>query len=61
MDLLECSPLFLLLPIDRPLDDGGERVKEKTSLAVLEQSFQELDSRKIKDTLSSFLPDIPGL
>lgn len=33
---------------------------EKLSLSDIEQSFKELTSHKIKDSLSSFLPHIPG-
>lgn len=37
-----------------------EREKEKASLEFVEKSYQELNSKKIKDSLSSFLADIPG-
>ena len=29
-------------------------------MELLQQSYHSLTSKKIKDTLSSFLPDIPG-
>ena len=38
----------------------SERTKEKASLDQLQKAYTELNSRKIKDPLSSFLPDIPG-
>ena len=37
-----------------------EREKEKAPLEFVEKSYQELNSKKIKDSLSSFLADIPG-
>ena len=36
----------------------GER--ERASLEFVEKSYQELNSKKIKDSLSAFLDDIPG-
>ena len=38
----------------------SEQSKEKASLDQLQKAYTELNSRKIKDPLSSFLPDIPG-
>ena len=38
-----------------------DEIKEKTAFEDLEQSFKTLTSRKIKDKLSAFLPDIPGM
>ena len=38
-------------------DDGCIK---KASIKILEDSYKELNSRQIKDSLSSFLPDIPG-
>lgn len=43
-----------------PLEEDSESTKEKASLEVVEHSYKELNTRKIKDSLSSFLPDIPG-
>lgn len=40
--------------------DVSERSKERASLNSLQKAYNELNSRKIKDPLSSFLPDIPG-
>lgn len=40
--------------------EPSERNKERASLDLLQKSYNELNSRKIKDPLSSFLPDIPG-
>jgi hypothetical protein len=40
--------------------EASERSKEKASLDQLQKAYTELNSRKIKDPLSSFLPDIPG-
>lgn len=49
-----------LLCIDPPqeADNGGA---QKPSIEILEENYKELNSRKIKDSLSSFLPDIPGI
>ena len=38
-----------------------DEIKEKTAFEDLEQSFKTLTSHKIKDKLSAFLPDIPGM
>lgn len=38
-------------------EEGG---KEKASLELLQHNYNDLNTRKIKDSLSSFLPDIPG-
>jgi len=38
-----------------------DEIKEKAAFEDLEQSFKTLTSRKIKDKLSAFLPDIPGM
>ena len=39
----------------------SERNKGRASLDSLQKAYTELNSRKIKDPLSSFLPDIPGI
>ena len=39
----------------------NESNKERASLGLLQEAYTELNSRKIKDPLSSFLPDIPGV
>lgn len=44
---------------DPPHEEGGDSVK-KVSIEILEESYKELNARKIKDSLSSFLPDMPG-
>ena len=46
-------------PLEPPVEER-EREKEKASLEFVEKSYQELNSKKIKDSLSSFLADIPG-
>ena len=46
-------------PLEPPAEER-EREKEKASLEFVEKSYQELNSKKIKDSLSSFLADIPG-
>ena len=38
-----------------------DEIKEKAAFEDLERSFKTLTSRKIKDKLSAFLPDIPGM
>ena len=38
-----------------------DEIKQKAAFEDLEQSFRTLTSRKIKDKLSAFLPDIPGM
>ena len=41
--------------------EENEMGREKTSsIDLLQQSYHSLTSKKIKNTLSSFLPDIPG-
>ena len=40
--------------------EASQRNKKKASLDMLQKAFTDLNSRKIKDPLSSFLPDIPG-
>ncbi len=40
-------------------DDNGST--KKASIEMLEESYKQLNARKIKDSLSSFLPDIPGV
>ena len=38
-----------------------EKVREKvSSMNLLQQCYQTLTDKKIKDNLSSFLPDVPG-
>lgn len=46
--------------VDPPQEEDGDGVK-KVSIEILEESYKELNSRKIKDSLSSFLPDMPGI
>ena len=53
-------PLLPLPFLPEVPHSAGERTKEKASLDILQQAFLELNSRKIKDPLSSFLPGIPG-
>lgn len=43
-----------------PLGEGDGGGVQKASFETLEDHYKELNSRKIKDSLSSFLPDIPG-
>ncbi len=51
--------VIIALYLDPPQEgDGGGA--QKASIEVLEHHYKELNSRKIKDSLSSFLPDIPG-
>ena len=38
----------------------AEDSKEQASVELLEQWYQSLLQHKLKDTLSSFLPDVPG-
>ena len=50
---------------DLPDTDGGregeEKVREKvSSMNLLQQCYQTLTDKKIKDNLSSFLPEVPG-
>lgn len=45
--------------LDPPAEEESGNQK-KASIETLEQSYKELNSRKIKDSLSSFLPDVPG-
>lgn len=47
--------IFAELPTEE-----NEGTMKKVSIEVLEESYKELNSRKIKDSLGSFLPDIPG-
>ena len=47
-------------PKDTVTHEVSERSKEKASLDQLQKAYTDLNSRKIKDALSSFLPDIPG-
>lgn len=56
------SHLFHTLPhlSPEPPVEEREREKEKAPLEFVEKSYQELNSKKIKDSLSSFLTDIPG-
>ncbi len=46
-------------PTDPPIEGELEN-SNKVSLNNLEGSFKDLDSQQVKDTLSSFLPHIPG-
>ena len=46
-------------PTDPP-SEGEMENSNKVSLSNLEGSFKDLDSQQVKDTLSSFLPHIPG-
>ena len=52
--------LIFLLNLEPPLEEG-EGGKEKASLELLQHDYNDLNTRKIKDSLSSFLPDIPGV
>ncbi|XP_065892661.1 mediator of RNA polymerase II transcription subunit 19-like [Dysidea avara] len=45
---------------ERKTAETQDEIKAKTAFENLEQSFKLLTSRKIKDKLSAFLPDIPG-
>jgi hypothetical protein len=45
---------------DEVAHQTNESNKERASLGLLQEAYTELNSRKIKDPLSSFLPDIPG-
>lgn len=47
------------ISIDPPQESDNSGVR-KASIEILEDHYKELNSRKIKDSLSSFLPDIPG-
>lgn len=38
----------------------GDSDTKKTSIEMLEESYKQLNARKVKDSLSSFLPDMPG-
>lgn len=51
--------LINLLIIEPPHEEDGDNVR-KVSVEILEESYKELNSRKIKDSLSSFLPNMPG-
>lgn len=44
-----------------PPPKDSETKSNKTSIESLEQSYKELNSRKIKNSLSSFLLDVPGI
>ena len=50
----------LFYSILEPPSEEGEGGKEKASLELLQHDYDDLNTRKIKDSLSSFLPDIPG-
>ena len=52
--------LFFLLNLEPPSEEG-EGGREKASLELLQHDYNDLNTRKIKDSLSSFLPDIPGV
>ena len=54
------SLLLFLLNLEPPSEEG-EGGKEKASLELLQHDYNDLNTRKIKDSLSSFLPDIPGV
>ncbi|CAI7993071.1 Mediator of RNA polymerase II transcription subunit 19 [Geodia barretti] len=58
--LLSFQPLLLPHIGTEVSREASERSKEKASLDQLQKAYTELNSRKIKDPLSSFLPDIPG-
>ena len=45
--------------LELPREEDNTSVKN-VSVEILEDSYKELNSRKIKDSLSSFLPDMPG-
>lgn len=44
---------------DSPIEDDAPNGK-KVSIEILKESYKELNPQKIKDSLSSFLPDTPG-
>ena len=54
------KPKNVCTHVEAPVEDDDNTTK-KPSIEMLEESYKELNSRKIKDSLSSFLPDIPGL
>lgn len=53
------NSVFMSCAIDPPQgsDNAG---MQSAAIEILEDHYKELNSRKIKDSLSSFLPDIPG-
>ena len=51
----------LVYPVVLFSAETQDEIKEKAAFEDLEQSFKTLTSRKIKDKLSAFLPDIPGM
>lgn len=53
--------LFVFLLNLEPPSEEGEGGREKASLELLQHDYNDLNTRKIKDSLSSFLPDIPGV
>ena len=53
------TEIFNSIFTEPPKDENTDS-KEKLSLSGLEQTFKDLNSHKIKDSLSSFLPHIPG-
>ena len=48
------------IPPEAPVEDDEDHSK-KASIEMLEESYKQLTARKIKDSLSSFLPDMPGM
>ena len=55
MKVLVCVCVFTAAP-----EEAGSGAMHKPSFQVLEGHYKELNARKIKDSLSSFLPDMPG-
>ena len=59
-ELLPAGHLYLCNRRKDVLFSESGNGKPKPSMEVLQQSYKALNSRKLKETLSSFLPDIPG-
>ena len=53
------NSVIMSCAIDPPQGGDSDGV-QKAAIEILEDHYKELNSRKIKDSLSSFLPDIPG-
>ena len=55
--------MSFLSPMQPLVESRGrpaEEPNEKASVALLDQEYNQLTQKKIKDSLSSFVPDIPG-
>ena len=62
MMLIYCSnyySVFSLISIEPP-SEGDVGSSNRVSPNDLKDSFKDLDSQQIKDSLSSFLPQVPG-